>query len=207
MAADSYKTCSGCRKAKPAEEFYKNKKSKDGLRSTCKSCTLETNRRSVLKHHEKRKAEKREAYRALKDDVAFQEKQKAFRASRKAEKREYDRLRHMTIAAEVSKRAAAWNVNNRERRAAIVKAYDGRRRSKLKSGVSGPELRAWLAAVEKKCRWCGVDCQNSFHVDHIVPLSKDGSHELSNLAIACAPCNLRKNAKLPEQFMAEMIEH
>ena len=38
------------------------------------------------------------------------------------------------------------------------------------------------------------------HVDHIIPLSRGGKHVPSNLAIACDRCNLRKNAKTPEEI-------
>jgi len=38
------------------------------------------------------------------------------------------------------------------------------------------------------------------HVDHILPLSKGGAHTASNLAVACASCNLSKSAKLPEEI-------
>lgn len=33
-----FKTCSKCGKSKPASEFYKNRRSKDGLYSYCKVC-------------------------------------------------------------------------------------------------------------------------------------------------------------------------
>jgi 5-methylcytosine-specific restriction endonuclease McrA len=36
------------------------------------------------------------------------------------------------------------------------------------------------------------------HVDHVMPLARGGKHTASNLAIACARCNLSKNAKMPE---------
>lgn len=205
MTDATYKTCCTCRALKPAVDYHKNSKAKDGLRSNCKTCVAQINRRSVLRHHDKRKAEKRAAYIALKFNPDFQEKQKAYRVKNKERKQRYDQDRHKTIAPEVAKRASQWNAVNRERRRAIVKAYDGRRRAKTREGVSGPELRAWLLSADKTCRWCKAPCPDNFHVDHVIPLSKGGEHVLSNLTIACPPCNLRKNAKLPEDFEAEMI--
>lgn len=39
--------------------------------------------------------------------------------------------------------------------------------------------------------------RDSFHVDHLIPVSKGGPEwELSNLELSCAPCNLRKGAKM-----------
>lgn len=35
------------------------------------------------------------------------------------------------------------------------------------------------------------------HVDHIIPVSKGGKHQASNLAVACDKCNQSKKDKLP----------
>ncbi len=40
----------------------------------------------------------------------------------------------------------------------------------------------------------------TFHVDHIIPISRGGFHIPSNLQILPQVINLRKNAKLPEEF-------
>jgi len=51
-----------------------------------------------------------------------------------------------------------------------------------------------------RCYLCGKAIPKAQrHVDHIMPLSKGGLHTASNLAIACAKCNLSKGAKLPEE--------
>ena len=57
----------------------------------------------------------------------------------------------------------------------------------------------WRSLAHVVCHWC----QQTFdpehcHADHVIPLSRGGEHSLSNLVIACARCNLRKNARLPE---------
>lgn len=61
MADEAIKACATCGQVKAATDFHKNKFSSDGLRSACKPCVLLANRASVLRHHEKRKAEKRSA--------------------------------------------------------------------------------------------------------------------------------------------------
>jgi 5-methylcytosine-specific restriction endonuclease McrA len=61
--------------------------------------------------------------------------------------------------------------------------------------------RKWRKAKLVSCRWCKSKVPGSkAHADHVVPLSKGGSHSRRNLCIACPSCNLRKHAKLPKDW-------
>jgi hypothetical protein len=50
---------------------------------------------------------------------------------------------------------------------------------------------------DRKCVLCGAaperDSEVRLHVDHIVPRSKGGSNEMSNLQVLCSECNLGKS--------------
>lgn len=54
-----------------------------------------------------------------------------------------------------------------------------------------------------QCEYCGrplldtVDDYDAWHRDHIIPVSKNGSGELSNLSLACKPCNFFKSNWTP----------
>jgi 5-methylcytosine-specific restriction endonuclease McrA len=65
----------------------------------------------------------------------------------------------------------------------------------------GTELRHYLLAKwEHRCTYCaatGVPLE----VDHVQPRSKGGSDQVSNLVIACHPCNQRKADQSLEQFL------
>ena len=137
----------------------------------------------------------------------------------KEAKKEYDKQRHARnpelasihrLAREArnpgirSREAVRWNKSNPSRRRAIALAYKSRRRSTERDGMSGPEFRAWLDGQVKQCYWCAVDCADHYHVDHVMPLSKGGRHEAYNLVVACQPCNQRKSAKHPLQWLAEL---
>lgn len=37
----------------------------------------------------------------------------------------------------------------------------------------------------------------------IIPLAKGGAHTVANLCVACAPCNRRKNAQMPDVFSGQ----
>ena len=57
--------------------------------------------------------------------------------------------------------------------------------------------------VHKRAKGCCEYCQSSdqwathrFYIEHILPLSKGGTNELSNLALGCPGCNNHKYNKL-----------
>jgi len=45
---------------------------------------------------------------------------------------------------------------------------------------------------------------NTYHIDHAVPLSKGGTNDIDNLVFACTRCNSRKGAKTCEDYIAEL---
>jgi len=45
-----------------------------------------------------------------------------------------------------------------------------------------------------------IGWQRSFHVDHVVPTSKNGSNTIDNVRPSHAECNIRKNATLMEDL-------
>lgn len=93
-----------------------------------------------------------------------------------------------------------WRKKNQQRVRDRQRGYGARRRAMLRAGATGAETRAWLAEQERICRWCKALCAEGFHIDHIMPLSRGGLHELGNLCISCVSCNLRKHARHPEEF-------
>lgn len=152
----------------------------------------------------KRKEQKAREYLKNKDSDFWQSQQKDYRERTKDRKKEYDKKYAKENSERKSRNAVLWAKNNKESRAAIIRNYESRRRSQKSSGVATKELRKWVANAEKKCYWCGNKCEKNYHVDHYMPLSKGGPHEIENLVIACAPCNLKKNAKHPYEFAKEV---
>lgn len=54
-----------------------------------------------------------------------------------------------------------------------------------------------------QCRYCG-SLVGPFHFDHVFPWSKGGEHKVSNLVIACQPCNLKKHDKTIKELGWEL---
>lgn len=54
----------------------------------------------------------------------------------------------------------------------------------------------------RHCHWCGKrltmrpNARGALTVDHLIPLSRGGTHKRSNLVPACRDCNQQKGAHL-----------
>ena len=63
----------------------------------------------------------------------------------------------------------------------------------LDDKISGEALVKLFDEQKQKCRYCDVDLSNGvFQLDHIAPLSRDGTHDLKNIQFVCAFCNRAK---------------
>lgn len=49
-----------------------------------------------------------------------------------------------------------------------------------------------------KCVYCGT--MDADTIDHVIPLSRGGTNELSNLRPACRQCNMAKGDRLPSEM-------
>ncbi|MHB1920119.1 MAG: RNA-guided endonuclease IscB, partial [Acidimicrobiales bacterium] len=59
--------------------------------------------------------------------------------------------------------------------------------------LAGFEVREYLLAKwERRCAYCGAEGV-PLNLDHITPKSKGGTNRVSNLALACVPCNQEKD--------------
>ncbi|MFF9808865.1 RNA-guided endonuclease IscB [Streptomyces coeruleorubidus] len=68
--------------------------------------------------------------------------------------------------------------------------------------LAGTTPRAHLRAMwNGACAYCGVSGV-PLNVEHVRPRSRGGSHRISNLVLACVPCNKAKGSKPVETFLA-----
>lgn len=77
--------------------------------------------------------------------------------------------------------------------------FMARKRYLLKTNAGTHTLVEW-DALKKKHGYTCLCCKKpepkiSLTEDHIIPLSKDGSNDISNLQPLCQPCNSRKGTK------------
>lgn len=51
-----------------------------------------------------------------------------------------------------------------------------------------------------KCAYCGKrKPSDELDLDHVIPRSRDGSNEWTNIVTSCRPCNLKKADRLPDE--------
>lgn len=115
---------------------------------------------------------------------------KANRHKRAEYSREYYRQNREMVLASIERyrklNPDKWLEAQRRRRAAVRGATVVR--------FSAADLDSRMSYFGYKCWMCSGPFE---HVDHVKPLSKGGSHMLSNLRPACRSCNSSKSAKWP----------
>ncbi|MFB7086856.1 RNA-guided endonuclease IscB [Streptomyces sp. NPDC056296] len=68
--------------------------------------------------------------------------------------------------------------------------------------LRGTEVREYLLANwNHQCAYCGVQ-HVPLNIDHIAPKSRGGTDRVSNLTVACIPCNQAKSNRSVEDFLA-----
>lgn len=85
----------------------------------------------------------------------------------------------------------------------IIKAISQRRRAREYNAPgthTDTDLKRQYKAQKGKCYYCGEKVGKTYHVDHVIPLSRGGSDGPENLVIACVRCNQAKNNKLPHEW-------
>ena len=66
-------------------------------------------------------------------------------------------------------------------------------------------LNGWRTEAPVACHYCKkVSTGTDMEIDHVIPMSKGGPHDLSNLVVCCKPCNCSKYNKLPEVWLSKI---
>src|SRR6266700_3570693 len=203
------------------EYFPPEKKGKYGLSSCCRVCTRakQNRHRSKPERHERFLAymneyhdrpevqEKQRAYNRLSET---KERTRAYRneyrsrpetkAERRAYQQEYLNLPHVQI----HKREWSQEYWKHPRTRALYQAYRQRRRASLRAAEGSythEQIQEQYERQKGRCYYCHEKVAlNAFHVYHVIPLSRGGSNDISNIVVSCATCNLSKHNKLPHEF-------
>lgn len=179
------KLCRKCGVVKPLGDYQRNKSRADGRQSYCRECTNEANR---AWHHNNRE-------RARENARVW---------------REVNRERHLA-------NGRAWAEANRGRQRENVRAWqranpdkcaarEHRRRARKSSAVPQRWTVDHTLGDPLACWWCGRGLLGTaVHTDHVMPISLGGPAETANEVMSCGSCNIRKQAKHPLVWIAELV--
>lgn len=198
MAKVESKDCSRCKQHLPASHFSADRRATTGLQPACKDCHALSEKARRYKNIDDFRAWQRDYYHRTRSERL------AWNAEWRKENRRIIRARAAKYYAK-NKEKCIECVNECRRKypekyGMLARAMSARRRKRKADGDPPAKVAKWTARQAKVCTWCGANCASDYHVDHIIPLSRGGTHHIDNLCISCPPCNLSKGAKLPEEF-------
>ena len=84
-----------------------------------------------------------------------------------------------------------------ERQKAAKRAHRSARQHAPRNDLTHAQWLEIQSAQNHRCAYCGRMARGHLTQDHITPLSKGGSHTLSNVIGACQSCNSAKGARAP----------
>lgn len=77
-----------------------------------------------------------------------------------------------------------------------------RRKAQMRDSVAiqikGRQVRERFRQFDNRCAYCG--CTGDLHIEHVVPISKGGTHAIGNIIPACKDCNFSKAANEAESW-------
>lgn len=185
------KICSSCKQELPLSSFSIDRSKKDNLRSSCKACKKTYDKEYIKKNNEVIKAKRTEYTKKNANRKAEYDKKR--REEKREEINESKRKYYHERGKEVGK---VWATKNYDKILTYAKnAKHKRREIERSTPIPSNELHRWEKEQIKICSYCGCDCIDNYHIDHIEPLSTGGEHSIDNLTIACPTCNLSKNNK------------
>lgn len=154
-----------------------------------------------------RNSEKRKKYLSVylkeyreKNAAKISEKRSSNNKKKTAENRKNGVKRKISNPEKNRKTTREWVKKNPDR----VLASQLSRRAREKTNSTEWEIKKANAfamqirsAESFLCRYCGKTFPTtSLHIDHVVPVSRGGSHTADNLAASCKSCNLSKGARM-----------
>jgi 5-methylcytosine-specific restriction endonuclease McrA len=174
------KRCTKCGLEKDESKFYEDSMTHDGYKSHCKQCHKVEMSRHYQEHREKH--------------LAYV---KQYNQEHCEEKRLYYSQHHPQYYQEHWGEIAKYNRQYHHDHPEVHQVADVKRRAQVQESEGTFTTKKWLQMCEEtgyRCVYCFQESLN-LTMDHVVPLSKGGVHDVSNIVPACKSCNTRKGTK------------
>lgn len=179
-----------------------------------KTGSVEPPKRYTPEEAKRRSQESQQAYKERNRELIRKRARDRYQANAEAE-RERNRRYHALNADKVAELNRRWRAANRERHHELTKKWyrenperaaeiwrdkSGRRREQIKSTRTGPiDYQRLLEESQMICYLCNESLPGEgglIHWDHVIPLSRGGTHTQDNIRPTHEPCNLKKGAKI-----------
>lgn len=183
------KTCLACGITAPLDGFHKNRRRSDGLQPHCKSCVRIARSLRYAADPDAAKA----SLQKWRDANRERSRQLARESARRAYRADPEKFREIARAKQAANPQAGTE-RARRRRARLLSASVGDVDLELLWRTQGATCPLCLTPINPALSWPEP---HSRSLDHIVPLSKGGTHEQSNLQWTHLVCNQHKGASVP----------
>lgn len=196
------------------DDFYADRRARDGLQSQCKSC-MNAKSRAYYAANMTAIAKQQRGYYIENREKVLDRVRRRYVVDRPNTLRRVSLYRVRNASDIAAKRRARrledparTRVSDRlmyQRNAAAYKSRARARRHSIEGapGYDESDVRRLLVLQQGRCMACRCRLR-SFEIDHIQPLSRGGQHCAANIQLLCRPCNRRKHAKHPVDFMQEL---
>ena len=205
------KLCKKCNKIKDLKFFHKNRSCKDRLHQWCKSCRKNETLKYLNKYFPNRSIGK-PGRKQFKTELEKKQSRKDWIEKNKEKiklDKHNDYLKNKEKYLKYSKR---WKLKNKKRVNEIIKKYRSSNGGRINRQINGNTRRALRISVDDKtitrqaisklyilqkglCAISGKKLNYKFHIDHIKPLSKGGTHSINNVQLVLPVENLKKGNK------------
>lgn len=206
------KICKDCNKDLPCLDFYTDKRGR--LFSRCKKCHLiRTNK--WRRDNPERIRELGRQHRVKNRDIILARLQ-SWKESEKGKQWTRDYYEKNKVA--LSEKGKRWWVANKHKVKGYLKkhresdriAYNARAhkyRCKIRTGevYSSQQWTAMCELYGNKCLSCGK--AKKLTADHVMPVSRDGTNDISNIQPLCVSCNSSKGASFIDFRPKDSWEH
>lgn len=212
--------CKQCQQVYPLtdEHWHKNTDGKYGYGYTCRVCALARTSQWLSSNHEYALQRKRDYYQENKSEVAASNK-----AWAEANPDKIVAIKQSYIERNPERRrkqARDYTYRNHERM--LERGKEWRRKHPEQSrnhhhirkarillapgSFTADDIQRLYELTGGRCTYCAIPVHWSIagdiHIDHVQPISRNGSNNPDNLAIACVDCNLSKAVKTLDEWEA-----
>lgn len=208
--------CTSCQASKEASQFYKHPNGLHGLSSQCKHCCKARQKAAKIADPEKAKQQRHAIYLRRRDkhfeEVRRRRKlnpdmEKAYRRSvylKNKERHQQQAKKYREVNKDkITAKNKEWAKNNPLRRRVVMQ----NRRAKVRASEgrhTAQQISALHQRQRERCACCRVSISQQYHIDHIIPLCRNGSNGIQNIQLLCPQCNWSKGGKDPIDFMQEL---